>query len=135
MGSIVLLIIRSLKKYISPVMASWGYSSRGFSLWCVGFSLRWLLSLPLGTQASVVAALGLYSLDSVTVAHGPLWDLPGPGIKPVSVALQGGFLTTGPPGKPVGSQLSTSTLKTSKNQRKVALFFCCFNLLRVYLCV
>ena len=26
--------------------------------------------------------------------------LPGPGIEPVSLALQGGFLTTGPPGKP-----------------------------------
>ena len=25
--------------------------------------------------------------------------VPGPGIKPMSPALQGGFLTTGPPGK------------------------------------
>ena len=29
-----------------------------------------------------------------------LWDLPRPEIKPVSLALQGRFLTTGPPGKP-----------------------------------
>ena len=29
-----------------------------------------------------------------------MWDLPRPGIKMVSFALQGGFLTTGPPGKP-----------------------------------
>ena len=28
-----------------------------------------------------------------------LWDLPRPGIEPVSPALQGRFLTTGPPGK------------------------------------
>ena len=28
-----------------------------------------------------------------------MWDLPGPGIEPVSPALAGGFLTTGPPGK------------------------------------
>ena len=28
------------------------------------------------------------------------WDLPGPGIKPVSLVLQGRFLNTGPPGKP-----------------------------------
>ena len=28
-----------------------------------------------------------------------LWDLPGPGLKPVSPALAGGFLTTAPPGK------------------------------------
>ena len=28
-----------------------------------------------------------------------LWNLPGPGIKPGSLALQGRFLTSGPPGK------------------------------------
>ena len=28
-----------------------------------------------------------------------MWDLPGPGIKPVSPALAGRFLTTAPPGK------------------------------------
>ena len=31
--------------------------------------------------------------------HGT-WDLPGPGLEPVSPALAGGFLTTAPPGKP-----------------------------------
>ena len=30
--------------------------------------------------------------------HG-MWDLPGPGIQPVSLALAGGFSATGPPGK------------------------------------
>ena len=29
-----------------------------------------------------------------------MWDLPGPGIKPMSPALAGGYLTTEPPGKP-----------------------------------
>ena len=29
-----------------------------------------------------------------------MWDLPGPGIEPVSPALAGGFFTTEPPGKP-----------------------------------
>ena len=28
-----------------------------------------------------------------------MWDLPGPGLKPASPALAGGFLTTVPPGK------------------------------------
>ena len=28
-----------------------------------------------------------------------MWDLPGPGIEPVSPALAGGFLTTAPTGK------------------------------------
>ena len=30
-----------------------------------------------------------------------MWDLPRPGLKPVSPALAGGFLTTAPPGKPI----------------------------------
>ena len=29
-----------------------------------------------------------------------MWDLPGPGLEPVSPTLAGGFLTTVPPGKP-----------------------------------
>ena len=29
-----------------------------------------------------------------------MWNLPGPGIKPVSLVLQGRFVTTGPLGKP-----------------------------------
>ena len=29
-----------------------------------------------------------------------MWDLPGPGLEPVSPPLAGGFLTTAPPGKP-----------------------------------
>ena len=30
-----------------------------------------------------------------------MWDLPGPGIEPVSPALAGGFITTAQPGKPL----------------------------------
>ena len=39
---------------------------------------------------------------SVVAAHellGGMWNLPKPGIKPVSLALAGGFLTAVPPGK------------------------------------
>ena len=32
---------------------------------------------------------------------GGMWDLPGPGIEPVSPALAGRFSTTAPPGKPL----------------------------------
>ena len=35
-----------------------------------------------------------------------MWDLPRPGIEPVSPALAGRFLTTAPPGKPQHSYLS-----------------------------
>ena len=39
------------------------------------------------------------------MAHGPswsrgMWDLPRPGLEPVSPALAGRFSTTAPPGKP-----------------------------------
>ena len=34
-----------------------------------------------------------------------MWDLPGPGLEPVSPALAGGFLTTAPPGKPLSPSL------------------------------
>ena len=36
-----------------------------------------------------------------------MWDLPGPGIELVSLALAGGFLTTVPPGKSPHSVLHT----------------------------
>ena len=48
-----------------------------------------------------------------------MWDLPGPGLEPVSLALAGGFLTTVLPGKPnpfifaviiVGVQLKSTLL-------------------------
>ena len=35
-----------------------------------------------------------------------MWDLPGPGLEPVSPALADGFLTTGPPGKPTPDLLN-----------------------------
>ena len=42
-------------------------------------------------------------VGSRTWAQLPLgmWDLPGPGMELVSLALQGRFLTIGPPGKPL----------------------------------
>ena len=62
-------------------------------------------------QASVVVARGFSSCGSralerrlsscgtqVSLLRG-MWDLPGPGLEPVSPALAGGFLTTAPPGK------------------------------------
>ena len=65
----------------------------------------------LGVRASVVVACGLSSCGSralerrlsscgarAQLLHG-MWDLPGPGLEPVSPALAGGFLTTAPPGK------------------------------------
>ena len=55
------------------------------------FATRELL---LGLEGSVVASCGRHC----STACGIL--IPQAGIKPISLALQGGFLTTGPPGKP-----------------------------------
>ena len=54
---------------------------------------------------SVVAAPGLQSTGSIVVARGLLvlhsmWDLPRPGIKPMSSALADRFLTIEPPRRP-----------------------------------
>ena len=64
-----------------------------------------------GPWASVVVARGLSSCGSralerrlsscgarASLLHS-MWDLPGPGLEPVSPALAGGFSTTVPPGK------------------------------------
>ena len=65
----------------------------------------------LGAQASEVVGHRLSSCGLWALEHGlsscgtrayllrRTWDLPGPGLEPVSPALAGGFLTTAPPGK------------------------------------
>ena len=65
---------------------------------CGGFSCCGARAL--GMWASVVVACGLTSCGSWTQLLRGRWDLPGPGLKPVSPALAGGFLTTVLPGKP-----------------------------------
>ena len=72
-------------------------------------------------RAQAVALMGFSSCDSGapepelsscgTRAQLPcsMWDIPRPGIELVSATLQGGFLTTGPPGKPPREVLDLST--------------------------
>ena len=104
---------------LSLVGASGGHSL----LWCTDFSLRCLLLLrstgsrhvgfsSCDSWASVVVARGLSScglraLERRLSSCGArasllcgMWDLPRPGLEPVSPALAGGFLTTAPSGKP-----------------------------------
>ena len=64
---------------------------------CSGFS--YCRAWALGTRASVVAACRLSSCGTRAQLRHGMWDLPGPGIEPVSPALAGGLLTTAPPGK------------------------------------
>ena len=79
---------------------------------CGGFSCG---AGALGTQASVVVARGFSSCGSQALEHRlsscgsrasllrGMWDLPGPGLEPLSSALIGRFLTTAPPGKSPGA--------------------------------
>ena len=84
------------------VRAFSSFSEGGYSsLWCMGFSLQWLLLLPPhipGLAGLVVMAHGLSCPDA-------LWHLPRPGIKPMSPALAGRFLTTGPPEEAQSKQI------------------------------
>ena len=73
---------------LSLSTASGGYCS----LRCMGFSLQWLLLLWLtSSRHTGFSSCGTQALDG-------MWDLPGPGLEPVSLALAGGFRTTAPPG-------------------------------------
>ena len=75
---------------LSLVAASGGYSS----LWCAGFSLRWLLLLrSMGSRHVGFSSCGLRALESRLSSCGAwalllrgMWDLPGPGLEPVSPA-------------------------------------------------
>ena len=66
---------------------------------------------PLTIAASLVAEHRLQTRrlsnrgSRAQLLHG-MWDLPGPGLEPVSPAVAGGFSTTAPPGKPSGRVLS-----------------------------
>ena len=83
-------------------------ASRGYSLLqCADFSLRWLLLLrSTGSRHVGFSSCGLRALEHRLNSCGSwaqllcgTWDLPGPGIEPVSPELASGFLTTVPPGK------------------------------------
>ena len=88
---------------LSLVTVSGSYSW----LWCVSFSLWWLLLLrSMGSRHTGLSSCGLRGLERrlsscgarAYLLHG-MWDHPGPGLEPVSSALAGGFLTTMPPGQ------------------------------------
>ena len=87
----------------SLVAASGGCSS----LLCEGFSLWWLLLLrSTGSRRAGFSSCGSGALERRLSSCGAralllrgMWDLPGPGLEPVSPALAGGFLTTAPPRK------------------------------------
>ena len=98
----------------------WGFSSCsewGAALNCCAWTSHWggfscSEAQTLDTWAAVIVVCGLSSCDLRPPEHRlsscgtraylllGMWDLPGTGIEPISLALHGRFLTTGPPGKP-----------------------------------
>ena len=88
----------------SPVAARWGHPPVAVhGSQCSGFSCcrAWTLGHS-GFSSCNPRALEnrLPSCGACTqLLHG-MWDLPGPGTKPVSPALAGRFFTTEPPGQP-----------------------------------
>ena len=77
---------------LSPVAASGGHSSSR----CAGLSLSRPLVAEHRLQTRRLSSRG----SRAQLLRG-MWDLPRPGLEPVSPALAGKFSTTAPPGKPV----------------------------------
>ena len=82
--------------FVAPCGLSLVAASRGYSLlWCMGFSLWWLLLL----QSAGSRRVGFSSSGTgIWLLHGTL-NLPRPGIEPVSPELADGSWSTVPPGK------------------------------------
>ena len=105
---------------LSLVAASGGYSS----LHCVGFSLHWLFLLrSTGSRHAGFRSCGSRALEHRLSSCGAralllrgMWELPGPGLEPLSPALAGGFLTTVPPGKPGAWSLGLPGSKRTRAQ-------------------
>ena len=63
-----------------------------------------------------------------------MWDLPGPGLEPVSPASAGGFLTTAPPGKPdtlfiaLLCHLLLSAISAERIKGKITVFLIYINI-------
>ena len=103
---------------LSLVEASGGYSS----LRCMGFSLRWLLLLwSTGFRRAGFSSCGSWALENRLSSCGAwayllcgMWDLPRPGLEPMSPALASGVLTTAPPGKPPAVSLCTQLCSSTK---------------------
>ena len=77
---------------LSLVVASRGHSSSR----CAGLSLSQPLVAEHRLQTRRLSSCGSWA----QLLRG-MWDLPRPGLEPVSPALAGGFSTTAPPGKPL----------------------------------
>ena len=92
---------------LSLVAASRGHSSSR----CTG------LTVVASVVANRLQTRRLSSCGSrAQLLHG-MWDLPRPGLEPMSPALAGRFSTTAPPGKPLARTLKTLQLTKADTRR------------------
>ena len=78
---------------------------------CSGFSCCRALALGACALECRLSSCGTRAY----LLHG-MWDLPGPGLEPVSPALAGRFLTTAPPGKSLSTQFWCESKSAVKNK-------------------
>ena len=100
---LLFVVVRGLLIVVASFVAEHGIQAHGLQqLWHEGFSScgSWALERRLGI------------CDARALLLRCMWDLPRPGLEPVSPALAGRFLTTVPPGKP------QSTLKCDRVGRR-----------------
>ena len=104
---------------LSLDVVSGGYPS----LWCAGFSWLWLLLL-----WSTGSRHGLSSCGAWAELPRSMWDLPGPKIESVSLALMltDGFLSTASPGKSLEGNILKFCLSSEneKNCQRVNYWKC-----------
>ena len=96
----------------------------GFSLQSMGCSVRGLSGCSWWAAEHQLTSGG----TGASLPHG-MWDLPGPGIEPMSPALAGGFLTTGPPGNPQKRSIVfhfCKSLKVWLYRRQSLIAFCSY---------
>ena len=100
---------------LSLVVASGGHSSSR----CAGLSL----SQPLFVVEHRLQTRRLSSCGSRAQLLRGMWDLPRPGLEPVSPASAGRFSTTAPPGKPDGFNFNNILLCDDFCRHELFLLF------------
>ena len=83
---------------VRAFVAMWAFSRCGDGGPSLAVVRRLLVVASLAAECRL-SALGLSGCGAQALLPLGMWDLPRPGIAPMSPALAGGFLTTGPPGK------------------------------------
>ena len=87
--------------------------------------------------AQALGCLGFSSHSSQARLLCSMWDLPGPGIEPVSPTLGGGLLSTAPPGKSFFQEVFASTnflLSSSRHLRPTSYSGFSYRLLLILTC-